>query len=269
MQRFQRGDCDGRAIARYELNPAERLTHEHNEITTAQEFLGLEADGNVGPATLKAIADWEAANDADFYAAVFDEPSPSPQIDPKDVAVDADDLLIGGRIAGVPHISQWDYPNIEIVPGKSVRQIGCLSCCCDIIYSFHIDGDLNIESFVRNLKAFDGYDPAGNIQWGAVEKVTGLAHCRDVGTAIGKTVIDNGSPIIVCVRTKKGGTHFIVGIGYDANGFHCHDVGSWRGNQYAHPNRVPGPGDPPGQTFVEYGDVIRVDTLTEEVVRMS
>ena len=314
MRRFIKGDTDQTGMKNFSHLPASRQTHFEDEIETAQRFLGLENDGNCGPATLQAIANWEAANGQDFYAACFD-------LDPWETETAAEAAGLGEpppteattapRIKRVPHMSQWDYNHVGIVPArtvvrrdsqgeplldndgnkqyltlpaKSVRQIGCLSCCCDIISAYHTDTDPNIESFVRNLKAFDGYglkdpiqwhddgtiryDPAGNIKWGAVEKLTGLNHQRDVGVIVGQMNIDEGNPIIVCIRPKKGGTHFIVGIGYDDRGFHCHDVGSWRGDADKYPNRVPGPGDKPGQTFVEYGDVIRVDMLTEDVARI-
>ena len=40
--------------------------------------------------------------------------------------------------------------------------------------------------------------------------------------------------------------------------FHCHDVGSWRGNAYENPGRT----ERPGQMVFPYSDIRRVDVLT-------
>ena len=254
--RFKTGDCDATGIARYNL-PKARWTHRNGEIVTAQEALikaGFlkpgTADGNCGPATLRAIEQWETANDTDFYIAHFPTET--------EPAAVGDTVMIDG----VQHVSQWDYPNIEIVPGKSVRKIGCLSSCCEVIHAYARHADPDIPRFVDGMKQIDGYSPGGDIQWDAVEALTNLTHARDIGIANGKESLAEGQPIILCIRTRKGSLHFIVAIGYDGQGFHCHDVGSWRGDGYAHPNRVPGPSDPPGQTFVAYRDVVRVDSLS-------
>ena len=210
--------------------------------------------------------------------------------------------VLAAFIKKVPHVSQWTYPYIEItperrvvrrdsnhtpilddegkqqyvtIPKKSVREIGCLSCCIDLIHSHSGGGEVDIDSFVRNGKTFQiydpgeekdirwddagriVYDPGGDIRWDEVEAMTGLTHAPDIGIDSGKESIDEDDPVILCVHTGKG-FHFIVGIGYDGEGFHCHDVGSWRGNAYANPRRR----ERPGQTFVKYEDVTRVDSLS-------
>ena len=187
-------------------------------------------------------------------------------------------------LKGVPHISQWDYPHIEILPQREVeeknpdgspklddegkpiikvlapetcRDYGCMSCCVELLRAYYAGDTPNIEWFIAHMKEIDGYNDRGWIRWGKVKEAIGLQHTSNIGIEAGITQINVSRPVILEIRTKEGRTHYILGIGYDPKGFHCNDVGSWRGNAYENPGRT----DTPGQTFVPYENVTRVDSM--------
>ena len=300
-----KGSCDATGKTNY---PHLYQSHPHHSVAALQNLLIAAGylddipDGVIGKKGHGAIERFFASHGLEgepeispneHTALLYDEATIFREQTPTDRKV---------LIEKIPHVSQWTYPYIEItpertvvkrdaghdpildgegekqyvtIPSKSVREIGCLSCCVDLIHSHSVDGEVDIDSFVRNGKAFQiydsgdekdirwddagriVYDPGGDIQWDEVEALTGLTHAVDIGIGSGKESLDEGDPVILRVRTGKG-FHFVVGIGYDEEGFHCHDVGSWRGNAYSNPMRR----ERPGQTFVKYEEVTRVDSLS-------
>ena len=189
-------------------------------------------------------------------------------------------------LKGVPHISQWDYPDLIILPPRQVEEInpdgtpklddegnailkmlpaetcqdyGCMSCCVELLRARDTGDTPNIEWLIPALKEIGGYNAKGQIVWAKVKQLTGFEHTANIGIEQGIAEIDASRPVILEIRTKRGTTHYILGIGHDTGGFHCHDVGSWRGNAYNPPNRT----DTPGQTFVKFSDVTRVDSMVK------
>ena len=224
MKRFTRGDCDATGIKRYGL-PSTRLTYDNNEVVTAQNRLVQDGflvtddiDGNVGPATLRAIEQWESSRDRDFYQVVFD-------VDPVRVS-----QLKPVMIDGVAHVCQAFF-NIDLVPGEPCKKSGCLSCCVEVCKAHQDNRDPKVYDFIVAMKERNGYNASGQIRWPVMTAITGMQHYRGITLDEAHAHIESGTPIIVDI-----GGHFIIGVGYDDRGIHCHDVGRRLGNCYDNPN---------------------------------
>lgn len=253
MKKLKNKDCDSVGKVNY---PHVKQTHTGTEVRDVQQRLrdakclaDKDVDGVVGPKTLSAIETWETMTRRDF----FSDEAWVPVAD------------VGGKkvmIPDVPHVSQWDYPHIEIVPGKSVQKIGCLSTCHELARAFKDHTPPDIARYVSEMRAKGGYDKSGNIQWDIACDVTGMEKFLGLSHDEAREHIGSGTPVIIEVKNNKGGQHFVLGIGYDSEGFIVHDVASWRGDAYQYPNRVaPTPDGTPGQTLVPYHAVVDIDVL--------
>ena len=241
-----------------------------------------DVDGLYGPGTERAILNVLEADTRKDEQAIADAENEGMPAAP---AASVGKLVL----TAIPHITQWDYPHVEILPQRHVEEMGedgnpklddegraitktlpaetcqdygCMSCCIELLRA-RDDGDTpNIEWFIPALKEIGGYDTNGKVIWSKVKQLTGFEHTPHSGDdriEKARAEINAGRPVILEITTSKGTGHFILGIGYDPVGFHCHDVGSWRGNAYENPNRT----ERPGQTFVKYEDVRRVDAMVK------
>ena len=258
--KFSIGDCDSNGLVRYKL-PQSRLTHFNHEVTRAQQILfdagfltraGI--DGNFGPATQRAVEQWEAQRDDDFVAFHFGGPAM--------VAREKEDVPDRVLIPDVSHLSQYDFDTLMITPTKSVRDIGCLSTCACLCQAHNNNAPPDIEDFVSDMKQLGGYDKDGDIQWDIVSEVTGMERNLSITRDEACEHIMSGTPVILEVKNNKGGQHFVLGIGFDDTGFITHDVASWRGDAYAYPGRTrPTKDGKPGITHFRFDEIVGIDVL--------
>ena len=149
-----------------------------------------------------------------------------------------------------PVIVKDGLKKIVIKQAKTVKQIGCLTCCCEAVRASTRGSLMDVGEFVRRMKEFDGYDGAGNLKWDIAAMICGFDNYeRDVTLDTAKARIDNNFPVFLRVIGKSGHEHFVLGIGYDATGWRVHDVGTRFGSGYT---------DPARNTF-PYDRVTRID----------
>lgn len=228
-------------IRTYKLGK-ERLTHDFDEVEIAQERLvadgfPVDVDGNVGPGTLRAIEQWESAYDKDFYATVVLPQKYVTMSERKVLAEDDMDEVRGDdevMIPNVAHVAQGAF-EIDLGPNDPCRKSGCLSCCCAIVLSVRDNAPVDVPDFIYGLKARRGYNERAQIVWGVLEGWKGLKREDNIDTDSACEHIESGTPVMVDI-----GGHWVLAIGYDGYGFHCHDVGYRAGNGYENPGRTEG-----------------------------
>ena len=244
MQKLRRGDCDQTGIERYGL-PVSRLTHRNGEVVAAQVRLRDEGflkdkdvDGNVGPGTLSAIEKWETAHREDFYTG-------KPWVPVGDV---------GGKHVMIPDVpftcQAWHA--VDLGPNDPCRKSGCLSCCVDITLAVRDSRPVDIPGFITGFKAVGGYDDRARIIWGVLMREHGLKHEDRIDIDSACEHIESGTPCLIDI-----GGHWVLAVGWDESGFHCHDVGYRLGNCYENPGRTEGK----PTTYTTWNKVQRIDVL--------
>lgn len=174
-------------------------------------------DGIYGPATERAMAQWNArsgdAGDTEDY----------------DYAIPV--------IPGVSHVCMSDYDDVMIGESptwRPVSHIGCTSCCLSILDAFHKGTEVDVRATVARLKEVGGYNANRDVDWGVVQNVFGLK-CQEITLDDALERLKNFEPIICVERTPRG-AHFTVALGYEDGTFIVHNPGRRGGDCYAHPD---------------------------------
>ena len=260
MERLKNKDCDIIGKNKY---PHVYQTHKSTEVVTAQARLAnaevispLDCDGVVGQRTLEAIEKWEEENGEDFYTGQPKEVVEIPEVpeteDTNMATMTTETEQDSVIVPEVPHVSQGhpDIADIEIVPQKPVRRIGCLSCCVEIIRSKKQGSPFALAEFVARMKEKGGYTAGGDLIWATACSEYGFTYLRDISPTEAKKYLAEDTPVILRVD-KKTHFHFVIGVGFTPTGFLFHDVGTRFGNAY----------DDPERNFTPYSEVTRIDVL--------
>lgn len=142
-------------------------------------------------------------------------------------------IIAGGPVAlNVMSYKQYNYPNDRVGQSqKSIKSVGCFVTSMAMVHNYHT-GKMYTPVTIQNLLSFTGacfyHSSVTNLGY-TMEKRIGNAN--SLKTAY--NALQQGRPVIVCVSSSSGSTHYVVITGYDGNptnltasGFLINDPGS-------------------------------------------